>query len=50
MGFALQIIENLEGIDSLNLDKNAIDDNCASWSDYANAYDVFSATAYDSGV
>jgi hypothetical protein len=50
MGFALQIIENLEGIESTIQNKDVIDDLCDSWSVYANAYNVFSATAYDSGV
>ena len=49
MGFALQIIENLDGIaDTVNY-KSQIDDTCASWDSYATAYNVY-AQPYDSGV
>ena len=47
MGFALQIIENLEGIQ--------VDDSCLlqetsqAWQSYANQYNVFNAP-FDSGV
>lgn len=50
MGFALQIIENLEGIEMSTESKNMIDGVCASWVDYANAFDVFAASEWESGV
>ena len=50
MGFALQIIENLEGIENTIKNKDMIDETCNAWTTYANAYDVFAASDYDSGV
>lgn len=50
MGFALQIIENLEGIPATVKHKNVIDETCDAWVQYANTYDVFAATEWESGV
>jgi hypothetical protein len=47
MGFALQIIENLENIADTVTHGGMIEDTCSSWTDYANAYNVFTN---DSGV
>ena len=47
MGFALQIIENLEGI---KVDDSCVlEETCAAWKSYANAYNVFNAP-FDAGV
>ena len=50
MGFALQIIENLEGIKSTIEGQSMIDDTCSAWSDYAGVYGVTATNSYDSGV
>ncbi len=47
MGFALQIIENLEGIADTVKYGGQIEDTCSSWTDYATTYNVFN---YESGV
>lgn len=47
MGFALQIIENLEGI--VIDDSCQLEDVCDSWKTYANQYNVLNAP-FDSGV
>lgn len=49
MGFALQIIENLEGIKDTVQDECQMEEVCKSWKAYANAYDVFTDDI-DSGV
>ncbi|RMY92653.1 hypothetical protein D0862_09427 [Hortaea werneckii] len=47
MGFALQIIENQEGINETVDDTCMLQDTCKNWRDYAREFDVF---AEDSGV
>ena len=47
MGFALQIIENLEGIKVE--DSCAMQDVCAAWDAYADQYNIFNAP-WDAGV
>lgn len=47
MGFALQIVENLENIAGTVQRKGAMDDVCAKWDAYANADDI---KVIDSGV
>lgn len=47
MGFALQIIENLDGIADTIKYPGQIEDVCSSWTDYANAYNIVTS---DSGV
>lgn len=50
MGFALQIIENLEGIAATVKHQDVLDETCDNWGQYANAYNVFAATDFESGV
>ncbi|KAI7210920.1 Laccase-3 [Hortaea werneckii] len=47
MGFALQIIENQEGINETVHDTCMLQDTCKNWREYAREFDVF---AEDSGV
>lgn len=47
MGFALQIIENLDGINKTVTDSCALSDTCTAWKQYAAANDV---EVEDSGV
>ncbi|RMY63090.1 hypothetical protein D0864_12716 [Hortaea werneckii] len=47
MGFALQIIENREGINETVHDTCMLQDTCKNWREYAREFDVF---AEDSGV
>ncbi|KAK5167025.1 uncharacterized protein LTR77_007754 [Saxophila tyrrhenica] len=47
MGFALQIIENLEGIADTIKYGGQIEDTCSAWSEYAAAYNIVTE---DSGV
>nr|POF17801.1 laccase-2 [Quercus suber] len=49
MGFALQIIENLEGIKDTITSPDMLTDTCASWSKYSNANNIFAAP-WESGV
>jgi hypothetical protein len=50
MGFALQIIENLEGIPDTVKYGSVIDETCNNWVEYADAYNVFATTTFESGV
>lgn len=47
MGFALQIIENLEGIADTIKFGGQIEDTCSAWTAYANANNVVTT---DSGI
>lgn len=49
MGFALQIIENLAGIQDTVTSPDMLTDTCASWNKYANANAIFAAP-WESGV
>lgn len=49
MGFALQIIENLDGISDTVKYGGVMEDTCAAWNDYANTYNVFNID-FESGV
>ena len=47
MGFALQIIENLEGIADTIKNGGQIEDTCSAWTDYQTAYNI---VENDSGI
>ena len=49
MGFALQIIENLEGIKKTVQDSCQMQEVCAAWDSYAYQYDVFTQNL-DAGI
>ena len=50
MGFALQIIENLDGIKDTVKHADMMDDVCNSWTDFASQYGVTTSNSYESGV
>ena len=50
MGFALQIIENLEGIKDTVKNAKQLEDTCTSWNAYAKQYNVVPDLFEDSGV
>nr|POF04822.1 laccase-2 [Quercus suber] len=49
MGFALQIIENLDGIKDTITDPDMLTDTCTAWNKYSTANNIFAAP-WESGV